>query len=333
MVIDTSSATSTIDGILAMEEKGTENTEGQETAQETTQETAQETVETTPEVSTETVETTPAEKSEEKAPEYSYQWRDKAFELAKGYYKDKKELTDKQIEDLAFQGYVSATRRIQQADRKAQESEKRAGEHEKFKTWYEGDFANNIYPIIEDLKSGKARLVRTDEGDVEFEETPKYAKELTTKLSSMESVVRSLREDKEQNLRERQETEQKETVKKQLDEEDTRIADKFPLYYQWIDEAKKSGMTNPNLQQIFDTVEDDKVTLEYAIYKHFLENGLPMKAKEIEKKTIDKMKAKASNNAESSQSIGDKKTAPIAPDYKQTNDVVKFISELDERKN
>jgi hypothetical protein len=234
-------------------------------------------------------------------------FRDRAIAKAKEIYgKGNPGITDAQIEEQLYKGFLGAQKQIGKAVEKANAMEAEARRLEGYKTWSE--------TVIGMLKAGQ--IIGLDaSGNVVNIQMPRAendeflsseAKSLKIMEDKLDAFIRQSSEEKKKNEEAKRLAELSQQLDNRVKAEVAYLCDpsKFPFAEQlktWLEEKRKTGQTPFELDEIYDLMEEQGVSFTAAAKLYFYENQFPAVIQKTKQETIQKMKKKAGENAE----IGD----------------------------
>lgn len=245
-------------------------------------------------------EATPPEKAKEeptevKLPDYKAQ----AFEKAKELLKDKTDLTDAEIEQVIYQAFINRQKKIQYEVESRKKAEAENKDLLRYKTFYEELNAN---PYWKKLQENKARIVdlEAEQEDEQTYEGQKELRELWTEVKNLAAALQAKDKAQEQSLQTKQLEQQAKELDDKIDEELTDLSKRYPLFKQWMDSKNRLGFPPPELEEVYDLIDKENVSLTTAVKLYFADKKMPEVVEKTKQATIEGMKKKAGQRAESS---------------------------------
>lgn len=236
---------------------------------------------------------------------YEYQWREKAQEAIKNFYKGNPKYEDvlaneDKLNDLVYEHAAHAAKKIQMEveARKAREKEL-IEKYSPYENYY-NELTKNEY--IQALYNGKARIVMAED-EQRSEETPEWIKPIYDEVRELKKQIVSREQAEKAELQRRYEETQKAYREQATDREIQEVARQFPEVKRMMEDAKRTGMFNPALDEIIGTVEaaereGKKMSLMDATKLYYFDHNLPKMQEQVKQNTIQRFKQKAANNTE-----------------------------------
>lgn len=255
----------------------------------------------------------PGENAEQKQEIVDYMAQ--AIERAKLELKHKTSLTDAEINNHIAQRFLTAGGKIQRLTETQKALQQALGDVDPKTVIPLRDYYQNMEesPIVKAFRANKnfkvvkGQLYEIPDEEDFVEETPEMKKlsALEKRLDGVLSATERKEAEAEKRRVEEQSNARAKELGAQIDKETKALTEKYPTFKTWMKQSETQGYLPPELEEIFDTVKRDGVTLTYAVKAYFADHGLPSALKKAKEEAVNELKDKAGQRSERGAAAGE----------------------------
>ena len=223
---------------------------------------------------------------------------DRALQEARVFLKNEK-LTQEELQEAIAKSYLSANKRIQKHAERANAYEKQVTDLGAYKKFYDDLMAN---PDIQALYAGKAKIVKElEQVEDQLMDDPTN-KQLQAMQAKLDGFIAKLEGKEKQTIQSTQQQQAEKELTSRVNTEVKGLEDKYPLFKQWMDEKRQTNQTPLELEEIYDMMETDGMSLTGAVKVYLADKNLPNILEKNKQETIKGLKKKAGERSENASS-------------------------------